>query len=240
MPSIKALLLTLLLFFFALIIVSALVKKSKQAQDAEVYAKQNPNCSVIKIHSGKNSLLECYLYFESASDFPKKLQEGDTLYIPMAKFIGERYPEEFPLRIKHIFSIPSEETDSIWIHGSSMSVARGKTPPWRNLSTGCKFPGPCPAAPTQIAARGKDALNAVNAILPGRVIKIEQDEFYSITIYHGENIYSKTDGILTLSDYAELGKNVSPDSALGFLPKKDSKFSLEITRNGKREKWERF
>jgi len=232
MPSIKALLLTLFLFFSALLAVIAIVKKSKDAQDAEVYTKQNPNCSAIKIHSGKNSLLECYLYFESAEDFPKELHGADTLYIPMAKFIGEREPKEFPLRIGHIFSIPNEETDSIWIYGSSISVARGKAPPWHNLKTGCKFPGPCPAQPLR-----KDIANAVSAILPGKIIKIDKEDFYSITIYHGENIYSKISGISILSEYAELGKNVLPDSVLGFLPPKDSKYQLEITRNGKRERW---
>jgi len=237
MPSLKALLLTLFLFLFALLIVAFLVKKSKDAQDAEVYTKQNPNCSPIKIHSGKNSLLECYLYFESVEDFPKELYEADTLYIPMAKLIGERYPKEFPLRIGHIFSIPDKETDSIWIYGNSISVARGKTPPWHNLNTGCKFPGPCPVTPLRRIARDKDSVNAVNAILPGRIIKIDKDDFYSITIYHGENIYSKISGISTLSEYAELGKNILPDSALGFFPLKNSKYQLEITRNGKRERW---
>jgi len=237
MPSVKALLLTLFLFLSALLAVIAIVKKSKDAQDAEVYTKQNPNCSSIKVHSGKNSLLECYLYFESVEDFPKELHGADTLYIPMAKFIGEREPKEFPLRIGHIFSIPNDETDSIWIYGSSISVARGKAPPWHNLKTGCKFPGPCPVLPLRKIARDSDTVNAVNAILPGKIIKIDKDDFYSITIYHGENIYSKISGISVLSEYAESGKNVLPDSALGFLPPKNSKYQLEITRNGKRERW---
>jgi len=235
MPSIKALLLTLFLAVLALLIIAVFVKKSKSVQDAEIYAKQNPNCSAIKIHSNKNSLVECFLNFESASDI--SLTETDTLYASMVKFMSERFPKEFPLRVRHVFSIPDEITDSIDIQGNSISISKGKNSAWHNTHTGCKFPGPCPTHPLRSINKGKDTLNAISAILPGKIIKINKEDFYSITIYHGENIYSQTGGILNLSEYTKLGKTVSPDSILGFLPPKNSKYKLEITRNGKLERW---
>ncbi|MDR0516653.1 MAG: M23 family metallopeptidase [Fibromonadaceae bacterium] len=232
MPSIKTLFLALFLVLLALLIVVFFAKKSHLVPDAEIYAKQNPNCSTIKVHSNKNSLVECFLNFESLEDLPENPQGVDTLYVPMARFIGERFPSEFPIRVRHIFSIPDELTDSIGIHGNSISVAKGKNSHWHNKINGCRFPGPCPVTPLQIG-------NSVNAILPGRVLKIEQDSALSITIYHGENIYSKMSGLAKLKEGVEIGKNVSPDSSLGHIMQK-TRFSLEITRNGKSEKFEKF
>ncbi|MDR2581442.1 MAG: hypothetical protein LBC85_10690 [Fibromonadaceae bacterium] len=231
MPSIKTLLLAWLLAIFALSIVVFTVKKSKPIQDAEFYAKQNPHCNTVKVHSNKNSLVECFWNFES---FEELLGIEDSLYASMAKFIGERFPNEFPLRIHHIFSIPGMETDSVGIYGNSIIIAKSKNLPWHNKNNGCKFPGPCPVPPLRTIVAGKDSIYAINAILPGRVIKIEQNELYSITIYHGENIYSKTSGILELNDYVQLGKNIVPDSILGILPPKKNKYWLEVTQNGKR------
>ncbi len=233
MPSLRTLLLVLFLAALALSIVVLFMKKSKPEQDTQSYAKQNPTCDEIKKHSKKNDMMECFLNFESASDFPVNLEGEDTLYIPMAKFIGERFPEEFPLRVRYVSSFPGETIDSVGISGKNINIARGKNSVWRD-EKGCKFPGPCPVSPLRDG-------DSVNAILPGKIIKIEKDSLYNITIYHGENIYSKTGNLKTLSDYAQIGKIITPDFALGFLPNQHIPLDfVEITRNGKRIELNKF
>ena len=234
-------------------------KKSKPVHDAQGYAVQNPNCTEIKIHSNKNDMVECFLHFESDSEFPK-LQGEDTLYINMARFIGERFPEEFPLRVRHVYSFPGKTSDSIRISGKSITIAKGKNSEWRDKKSGCKFPGPCPVMPlkgsavpqkstvednnteqihiNKFSAKGKAPLNA---ILPGKILKIERDSLFSVTIYHGENIYSKTSGLDSLSEHAQIDSVVSTGITLGFLPPQDTAFIfVEITRNGKYKLWETF
>jgi hypothetical protein len=260
MLSLRALLLTLFLTVLALFIVVLFIKKSKPIQDAQSYTRQNPNCNEIKIHSKKNDIVECFLNFESGSDFPANPQGIDSLYIPMAKLIGERFPDEFPLRVMYIFSFPNKTIDSIVISGNSINIAKGENSLWRNKKTGCKFPGPCPVMPLKgsailqkFAREDHDAERIfrnmfgaigkapVNAILPGKILKIERDSLFDITIYHGENIYSKTSGLNILSNHLKTGSIVSPDSVLGFLPPQDTAFILvEIIRNGKYELWEQF
>jgi hypothetical protein len=228
MPSLKALLLSLLLAALALFMVTVFAKKSKPVQDAHSYIMENPNCDEIKIHSDKNDIVVCF------ENFQEDPQEADTVYIPMARLIGERFPDEFPLRIKRIFPLPDKINYSIGISGNSINIIKEENSIWRDLKTGCKFPGPCPAMPL----RGEVA---VNSILPGKILKIEQDSFFSVTIYHGENIYSKISNMKNLSDYAQIGNVISQDSIIGFLPKKDTALTfLEITRNGKHETWEKF
>jgi len=260
MPSLRTLFLTLFLAGLALFIVVLFMKKAKPEQDAQSYTEQNPNCSEIKIHSKKNDLVECFLNFESALDLPASIKGEDSLYIPMAKFIGERFPEEFPLRVRHIFSFPGKTIDSVGISGKNISIAKGKNSVWRNEKNGCKFPGNCLVMPLKGSVipqkfakydnnAERDSRNRfraigeapVNAILPGKILKVERDSLFSVTIYHGENIYSKTSGLSTLSDHAKTGNIVSPDIALGFLPPQDTAFIfVEITRNGKHERWEKF
>jgi hypothetical protein len=238
MPSIKNSLLALFLVFFALLIVAFFAKKSRPVPDAEIYAKQNPNCTSKKVHSNKNSLVECFLNFETLNDFPETLSGADSLYIPMAKFIAERFPNQFPIRVRHIFSIPDEVTDSIGIYGSSLSIVKGRDSPWYNSNNGCKFPGPCPVMPLRQASK-ENAVSIVNAVLPGKVVKIEQDSAFCVTLYHGENIYSKMSGLAGLNGYVEVGKDISPDSTLGLVLQK-SDLLLEITRNGKVQRWDKF
>jgi hypothetical protein len=238
MPSIKTSLLALFLVFLALLIVVFFAGKSRPIPDAEIYAKQNPNCTTKKVHSNKNSLVECFLNFETLNDFPENPIEADTLYIPMAKFIGERFPNQFPIRVRHVFSIPDELTDSVGIYGNSISVVKGKDSHWHNSNSGCKFPGPCPVMPMRHAYKDS-SIGFVNAVLPGRVMNIEQDSAFCITLYHGENIYSKMSGLAGISDYAKIGKTISPDSMLGFVLQK-SNLSLEIIQNGKALRWDKF
>jgi hypothetical protein len=169
------------------------------------------------------------LNFDSIDDIPSKPLGADTLYIPMARLIGERFPQEFPLRIKHIFSFPDRAEDSIWISGNSISITKNKNSVWRNKK-GCRFPGHCPVMPF------KDS--TVNAILPGKILKIGyENSLFSIIIYHGENIYSKIDNLRSISNYAQTDSIVSPDSVLGIST---TKTFVEITRNGKYETWENF
>jgi hypothetical protein len=238
MPSIKNSLLALFLVFLALLIVAFFAKKSRPVPDADIYAKQNPNCTTKKVHSNKNSMVECFLNFETFENFPENPEGADSIYISMAKFIGERFPDQFPIRVRHVFSIPDEITDSIGIYGNSISIVKGKDSPWYNSSSGCKFPGPCPVMPLRQAHKNT-SISAVNAVLPGRVIKIEQDSAFCITLYHGENIYSKMSGLAGLSGHVEVGKDISPDSALGLVLQK-SDLSLEITLNGKSVRWDKF
>jgi hypothetical protein len=263
MPSLRALLLALFLAFLALFIVVLFVKESKPIQDVQSYAEQNPNCSEIKIHSNKSDMVECFLNFESVSDFPKNPQGMDTFYIPMVKLIGERFPDELPLRVRYVFSFPDKTIDSTRISGSSIDIARSRDSVWREKKTGCKFPSTCPVMPLKGSAIpqkfAKEDNNAerifrnkfsaigeapVNAILPGKILKIEQteqDSLFSVTIYHGSNIYSKTSGLNNLKDYAQADSLVSTDSIIGFLPPKDTAFIfVEITRNGKYESWDSF
>jgi hypothetical protein len=260
MSSSRVLLITLFLGTLALFLVILFVKKSKPIQDAQSYTVLNPTCKELKIHSKKNDLVECFLNLESIQDLPASPQEADELYIPMARFIGERFPDEFPLRIRHIFSLPDKITDSIGISGKDINIAKSKNSAWRNKMNGCKFPGPCPVMPlkgsvipqkyakedknTERIFRNKfSAIGEapINAILPGKILKIERDSLFSVTIYHGENIYSKTSGLYSLSDYAQIGNTVSQNSAFGFLPPQDTAFIfVEITRNGKYELWENF
>jgi hypothetical protein len=84
---------------------------------------------------------------------------------------------------------------------------------------------------------GNDSIDVINAILPGKVIKVEHGKFFSVTIYHGDNLYSKTSGIAKLSDYVQPGRSIIPDSILGTLPPQSTNRSptwrLEVTRNGK-------
>jgi len=230
MPSLRVLFALLFLAAIALSIVIVFMNKAKPVRDAQSYAEEHPNCNEIKIHSQKNDLIECFYNFESIDHIPSKPLGADTLYIPMARLIGERFPEEFPLRIRHIFSFPSGGKDSIWISGNSIAVEKNDSSVWRNKKNGCKFPGHCPAMPFN----GSTA----NAILPGKILKIEQeDSLFSITIYHGENIYSKTSGLRNINNKAQIGGIVSPDSILG-IP--TGKTFVEITRNGKYETWENF
>jgi len=259
MPSLRTLFLALFLAVFALFAVIFFAEESKPVQDAQSYAEQNPNCNEIKIHSNKNDMVECFLDFKSNSGIPNP-QGTDTLYIPMVKFIGERFPSELPLRVRHIYSFPGKTADSIGISGTSISIARDKNSGWRDKKSGCKFPGPCPVMPLKGSAIphkfAKDDNNPeqifrnkfsaigeapVNAILPGKILKIEHDSLFSVAIYHGENIYSKTSGLDSLSDYAYAGNIVSTDLALGFLPPLDTAFIfVEITHNGKYETWEKL
>jgi len=235
MPSLKVLLLLLLLAALALLTVVLFVKKSKPIhQDAQSYAIEHSYCNDIKKHSNKNELLECFFNFESISDFPEEPQGEDTLYISMAKLIGERFPNQFPLRIKHVFSWSNQihVSEFMGISGNSINIVKEKDSVWRDQKTGCKFPGPCPVAPLRGEA-------SVNAILPGKILSIENDSLYNVTIYHGENIYTKTSNLKTLSDYAQIGKTITPDSAIGFLPKQRTPF-VEITRNGKRIELNKF
>jgi hypothetical protein len=256
MPSLKALFVTLFLVVVALVIVIVFINKSKPILDAQSYAEQHPNCNEIKIHSKKNDLIECFSNFESANDIPSN--STDTFYIPMAKLIGERFPNEFPLRIKRIFSFPDETQDSIWISGNSINITKNKDSVWRDKKSGCKFPALCPVMPLKGSAIpqkfAKEDYNAerifrnkfsaigeapVNAILPGKILNVERDSLFSITIYHGENIYSKTSGLYNINK--QIGNIVSPDSVLGSLPPNDTAFIfVEITRNGKYELWDRF
>lgn len=256
MPGLRALLLTLFLVGSAIFAVVIFIKKSKPELDAQSFAEQHPQCNEIKIHSKKEALMECFFNFESVKD----LQGVDTLYMPMTKFIGDRFPGEFPLRVKHIFSWPNEVTQSIRISGKSISVIRDENAVWRNEHTGCKFPGLCPvmplkgsAIPQQFAKEDFQAERIfrnkfsaigeapVNAILPGKILNIEQTPLFSVTIYHGENIHSKTSGLSILSDDIRTGNTVSQGQPIGFLPPMDTAFIfVEITRNGKYELWEKF
>jgi hypothetical protein len=260
MSSSRALLVTLFLSSLAIFWVIFFVKKSNSIQDTQSYIKLNPTCREFKIHSKKNDLVECFLNLESASDIPANSQDDDTLYIPMAKFIGERFPNEFPLRIRHIFSIPDKIIDSIGISGANIHLVKSKNSSWINKMNGCKFPSPCPVMPLQGSAISqkytKEDKNTerifrnkfsaigeapVNAILPGKILKIERDSLFSVTIYHSENIYSKTSGLYSLSANTQIGNEVSQASTLGVLPPKDTAFIfVEITRNGKYELWENF
>jgi hypothetical protein len=229
MLSLRVLFAVLFLAALALFIVVVFMNKSKPIRDVQSYAEQHPNCNEIKIHSKKNDLIECFSNFESVYNIPSKPLGTDTLYIPMARFIGERFPQEFPLRIKHIFSFPDRTEDSIWISGNSISITKNKNSVWRDKN-GCRFPGHCPVMPFNDST--------VNAILSGKILKIEyEDSLFSITIYHGENIYSKTDNLRSISNYAQIGNIVSPDSILGIST---TRTFVEITRNGKYETWESF
>jgi len=230
MPSLRVLFAVLFLAALAISIVVVFMNKAKPITDAQSYAEKHPNCNEIKIHSKKNDLIECFSNFESIKDIPTEPLNTDTVYVPMVRLIGERFPEEFPLRIKHIFSFPSGTEDSIWISGNSITIEKNKNSVWRNNKNGCKFPGHCPVMPLHGSA--------VNAILPGKILKIEQEEsLFSITIYHGENIYSKTSGLRSINNHAKVGGIISPDSILG-IP--TGKTFVEITRNGKYETWEKF
>jgi len=260
MPSLRVLFVVLFLVAFALIIVVIFMNKSKSILDAQSYTEQHPNCNEIKIHQKKNYLIECFYNFESLSEIPSEPLGADTLYIPMAKLIGERFPQEFPLRIKHIFSFPEGTEDSIWISGNNITVAKNNNSVWRNENNGCKFPAYCPVMPlkgsiiSQKGARenydeerifknkfGSIGKAPVNAILPGKILDVEQDSLFSITIYHGENIYSKTSGLYSIDSITQIGSIVSTDITLGFLPPKDTAFIfVEITRNGKYEIWDKF
>jgi len=260
MPSLRVLFAVLFLVALALIIVVIFMNKSKHIRDAQSYAEQHPNCNEIKIHSKKNDLIECFSNFESIDALPSEPLGADTLYIPMAKLIGERFPQEFPLRIKHIFSYPEGTEDSIWISGNSITIAKNKNSVWRNEKNGCRFPALCPVMPLkgsvifQKEARenydeeqifknkfGAIGKAPVNAILPGKILDVEQNSFFSITIYHGENIYTKTSGLYSIDSNVQIGDIISTDIALGFLPPKDTAFIfVEITRNGKCETWENF
>jgi len=262
MPSLRVLFAVLLLAILALFIVIVFMNKSKPILDAQSYTEHYPNCNEIKIHSKKNDLIECFSNFKSIDDIPSEQLDTDTLYIPMARLIGERFPQEFPLRIKHIFSFPEGTEDSIWISGNSITITKNKHSSWRNINNGCRFPVPCPVMPlkgslifqkfaiddynedqifkNKFSAIGK---TPVNAILPGKILNVEQnsDSLFSITIYHGENIYSKTSGLYGIDSNTQTGSIVSTDIALGFLPPKDTAFIfVEITRNGKYEIWEKF
>jgi len=256
MPKLRALLLTLFLVGLAVFAIVLFIKKSKPELDAQSYAEQHPECNEIKIHAKKEALMECFFHFESAKD----LRGSDTLYMPMTRFISERLPDEFPLRVKHVFSWPNEVTQSIRISGKTIDVFREENAVWRDNNTGCKFPGICPVMPLKGSAIpqkfAKEDYHAerifrnkfsaigeapVNAILSGKILKIEQDSLFSVTIYHGENLQSKTSGLSFLSDYAYTGGIVSQDQTIGFLPPKDTAFIfVEITRNGKYEPWEKF
>jgi hypothetical protein len=230
MPSLRVLFAVLFLATLAVIIVVVFMNKSKPILDAQSYAEKHPNCNEIKIHSKKNDLIECFSNFESVYDIPPRPLGADTLYIPMARLIGERFPQEFPLRIKHIFSFPDRTEDSIWISGNSITITKNKNSVWRNKKNGCRFPGHCPVMPFN----GSTA----NAILPGKILKIEQeDSLFSITIYHGENIYSKTSSLRNINNHIQIDSIVSPDSILG-IP--TTRTFVEITRNGKYETWENF
>jgi len=260
MPSLRVLFAVLLLAALALFIVVVFMNKSKPIRDAQSYAEQHPNCNEIKIHSKKNDLIECFLNFESIDEIPLGQLGADTLYIPMARLIGERFPQEFPLRIKHIFSFPEGTEDSIWISGNNITITKNKNSVWRNKKNGCRFLAPCPIMPLkdlvisqketkedysseQIFKKKFGAIGKtpVNAILPGKILDVEQDSLFTITIYHGENIYSKTSGLYNINSYVQTGSTVSTDSVLGFLPPKDTAFIfVEITRNGKYETWEKF
>jgi hypothetical protein len=236
------------------------MKRTKSEQDVLSYTWQNLNCNEKKNHSKKNDLVECFLNFESSSDFPAELQGIDSFYIPMVKFISEKFPEEFPLRVMYIFSFPDRILDSIGISGKSLNITRGANSVWRNEKNGCKFPGHCPIMPlkgsvipqkfvrednnaerifiTKFSAIGEAP---VNAILPGKILQIEHDSLFTITIYHGENIYSKTNGLSRLNDNTHKDSMVSTDIALGFLPPRDTAFIItEIIHNGKYELWENF
>jgi len=200
------------------------------------------------------------LNLETISDLPANSQGDDTLYLPMVKFISERFPDEFPLRVRHIFSLPDKITDSIGISGTNMDLVKSKNSAWKNTLNGCNFPGHCPvmplkgsAIPQKFAKEDKNAERIfrnkfssigeapVNAILPGKILKVEQDSLFSVTIYHGENIYSKTSGLHNLSENMQIGNEVSQNSEIGFLPPKDTAFIfVEITRNGKYELWDNF
>jgi len=262
MPSLRVLFAVLFLVALALVIVIVFMNKSKPILDAQSYTEHYPNCNEIKIHAKKNDLIECFLNFESIGDIPSEPQSADTLYIPMAKLIGERYPQEFPLRIKHIFSFPDGTEDSIWISGNSITITKNKNSVWRNIKNGCRFPAPCPVMPlkgsiisqkfaiddyneeqifkNKFSAVGK---TPVNAILPGKILNVEQnfDSIFSITIYHSENIYSKTSGLYSIDSCVQTGNIVSTDIVLGYLPPKDTAFIfVEITKNGKYEIWEKF
>ena len=260
MPSLKTLFVTLFLAALALFAVVVFMNKSKPILDAQSYVQREPNCNRIKIHSEKNELIECFSNFETISDIPANPQGADTLYIPMARLVGERFPNVFPLRIKYILSFPDKAIDSIWISGNGISIAKNKNSIWRDKKNDCRFPAPCPVMPLKGAAIPqkliKEDNNArrifknkfgaigeapVNAILPGKILDIEQDSLFSITIYHGQNIYSKTSGLYNINNSTQIGSIVSPDSTLGSLPPKDTAFIfVEITRNGKYETWERF
>jgi len=260
MSSSRALLITLFLGALALFSVVFFVKKSNSIQDARSYTKVNPTCREFKMHSKKNDMVECFLNLETISDLPANSQGEDTLYLPMVRFIGERFPNEFPLRVRHIFSLPDKIIDSMGISGTNIDLAKSKNSTWKNKMNGCKFPGPCPVMPLKGSAipqkYAKEEKNAerifrnkfsaigeapVNAILPGRILKIEQDSLFSVTVYHSENIYSKTSGLYSLSANLQIGNEISQDSVLGFLPLKDTAFVfVEITRNGKYELWENF
>jgi len=260
MPSLRVLFAVLLLATLALVIVVIFMNKAKPIRDAQSYAEQHPNCNEIKIHSKKNDLIECFLNFESIDDIPSEPLDADTLYTQMAKLIGERFPQEFPLRIKHIFSFPDGTEDSIWISGNSITIAKNKNSAWRNKNNGCRFPAPCPVMPLKGSSISKKFVQGgydevqifknkfgakgkvpVNAILPGKILNVKQDSLFSISIYHGENIYSRISGLYSIDSTVQIGSIVSTDISLGYLPPKDTAFIfVEITRNGKHETWENF
>lgn len=127
---------------------------------------------------------------------------------------------------------------------------------------GCRFPGACPRNPLQGGALQirddfdfggrenllvKDFFSGIGEapvypILPGRVLSVEQDSTgYRILLDHGGNLFSRLSELLQIAPGVESGKVLSADDEIGRLPPSDSAgFFLEVLRNGRFVRWDRF
>ena len=133
---------------------------------------------------------------------------------------------------------------------------------WLDAYTGCAYPGPCPHDPLEGGAvpipddfdfAGREYLltrdlfrgigeSPVFPVLSGRVTSISKDSSgFSVELYHGDNLYSRSSGLSGLYAYTQPGARLAPDMPVGRLSAQDTaSFYLEILRNGKFLRWQDF
>ncbi|GHV15362.1 hypothetical protein AGMMS49938_13410 [Fibrobacterales bacterium] len=219
----KQILVLIILGIFALFLVTVFLINDKTPQDSLKYITENMNCNENPNHAESRSLVKCIWNLENPYTLP-----SDSAFYNMVKFLSERHPEEYPLRLHKIFfynnatgkAVENAVAESLVISGKNLNILKVKNSVWKNVNTDCEFPNFCPQKPLQ------DSL--VFAVAAGRILEVDS----VVKIYHGKNIYSTTTGFERLNDSLQVGKLIDENFILGYISQGNTA-TVQLEINGK-------
>lgn len=211
---------------------------------------------------GRKRLVQCSWTISGAASLANLPEHGTlryavsapgTLYPIQAHWLADSTDFENPLvigfgmgsSVRWIFHVMLPDSNFAW-----------------TLADGCRFPGACPRNPLQGGALQiqddfdfggrenllvKDFFSGIGEapvfpIFSGRILSVERDSLgFRILIDHGGNLFSRISELSQIAPGIEAGKFLSADEELGRLPPSDSAgFFLEVLRNGRFVRWDRF
>lgn len=218
----------------------------------------------------KKKMAQCSWVFSHRESVQRALAGVDVSSAHRLSYIAEVLIAQYPLQIHWVanqdsFSHPlvldiqnrQQSIRLLHIPADSMTSSV-----WIQANTGCAFPGPCPMTPLEggvipIPAHfdfegrehllSRDQFQAIGespvfAVLPGQIQSVTQDSNgYSVELYHGQNIYSRSSGLARLYPEIQAGAWTLKEEPLGHLSSLDTAtFQFELIRNGKFVRWSDF